>query len=363
MNALIVFREEDADNLFVPILCEGIRQQGIDVNCSLRDFWESDKRYDIIHFQWPEEVVGWNCHEWSAIEKLEQRIKYFRSHGSRFVYTRHNICPHYNSNEVIRAAYEIIESCSDVIVHMGHFSRDEFRDKRPKAHHTIIPHHIYEHAYIENISREEARRKLNIPADRFVITSFGKFRDKEEIELVVRAYRQFKCKQKFLLAPRMFPFSKHPGHKSWLKRLASMAGYHVFIPVINRWWNMKTGANDELISNDDLPYYISASDVVFIQRKKILNSGNVPLALLFHKVVVGPQTGNVGELLRETGNPTFDADHTQSVVNALQKAAQLCNENRGEQNYQYAIANLGVARIGNAYAQVYRQAITPAGSI
>lgn len=38
MKVLIVFREDDTDNLFVPVLCEAIRKQGIDVHCSDRDF-------------------------------------------------------------------------------------------------------------------------------------------------------------------------------------------------------------------------------------------------------------------------------------------------------------------------------------
>lgn len=60
ITSLIVFRENgDTDNLFVPVLCDAIRMTGVDVRCSTKEFWESDKTYDIIHFQWPEEVVGW----------------------------------------------------------------------------------------------------------------------------------------------------------------------------------------------------------------------------------------------------------------------------------------------------------------
>ena len=62
IKALIVFRENgETDNLFVPILCDAIRMAGIDVRCSTKEFWDSDKHYDIIHFQWPEEVVGWRA--------------------------------------------------------------------------------------------------------------------------------------------------------------------------------------------------------------------------------------------------------------------------------------------------------------
>ena len=79
MKALIVFREDDADNLFVHVLCQAIQNLKIDIHCSCRDFWEKSDSYDIIHFQWPEEVVGWNCTDVSVIERLKQRIAYFKT--------------------------------------------------------------------------------------------------------------------------------------------------------------------------------------------------------------------------------------------------------------------------------------------
>lgn len=82
MKALIVFREDDADNLFVHVLCQAIQNLKIDIHCSCRDFWEKSDSYDIIHFQWPEEVVGWNCTDVSVIERLKQRIAYFKTVGT-----------------------------------------------------------------------------------------------------------------------------------------------------------------------------------------------------------------------------------------------------------------------------------------
>ncbi|MDE6987255.1 MAG: glycosyltransferase, partial [Bacteroides acidifaciens] len=145
IKALIVFRENgDTDNLFVPILCDAIRMSGIDVRCSTKKFWDSDTAYDIIHFQWPEEVVGWTCDNPDIIRRLEERICFFRSRGAHFIYTRHNVRPHY-ANEIISRAYDIIESQSDVVVHMGQFSRDEFAAKYPSSRNVVIPHHIYQY--------------------------------------------------------------------------------------------------------------------------------------------------------------------------------------------------------------------------
>ena len=292
------------------------------------------------------------------IDRLRQRIRHFKDGGSKIVYTRHNACPHYNANPVIRQAYGLIESCSDVVVHMGRYSKEEFGKAHPGSRNVIIPHHIYENTYNENISREEARRHLGLPADKMIITAFGKFRNREEIRMVLGAFRAWDEEHKMLLAPRLYPFSRRNSYgRNFIKQWISKAGYYLLMPLLNRMYKLQAGANDELIDNCDLPYYMAASDVIFIQRKDILNSGNVPLAFLYHKVVVGPKVGNIGELLSETGNPTFDPDDKKDILRALEEARRLAAWGQGEVNYAYGMENMSIRKVGQAYAQTYKQAI------
>ena len=355
IKALIVFRENgDTDNLFVPILCDAIKMAGIDVKCSTDEFWNSDTVYNIIHFQWPEEVVGWNCNDPEIIPRLETRISFFRSQGTHFIYTRHNTRPHY-ANEVISRAYDIIESQSDIIVHMGAYSQNEFTNKYPKSKNVIIPHHIYQYTYKEDISIERARQYLKLPQEAFIVTAFGKFRNQEEIQMMLGAFRAWNEKSKLLLAPRLYPFSRRNkyGHNLF-KRWISRIGYYIAMPFLNHLLKMKAGANDELIDNCDLPYFIAASNVVFIQRKDILNSGNIPLAFLYHKVVTGPNVGNIGELLKETGNPTFNPDDKLDILRALEEARRLSTWGQGEVNYAYSLQNMSIKKVGEEYAKTYK---------
>lgn len=354
IKALIVFRENgETDNLFIPILCDAIRMAGIDVRCSKKDFWESDTTYDIIHFQWPEEVVGWICEDHDVIHRLKERIAFFRSRGAHFVYTRHNIRPHY-ANEVISRAYDIIESESDIVVHMGHYSLTEFIEKHPGSRNVVIPHHIYQYTYKEDISIERARQYLNLPQEAFIVTAFGKFRNREERRMVLGAFRDWDEEQKLLIAPRLYPFSRRNNYgRNILKRWASRIGYYILMPLFNHIFRLQARANDEPIDECDLPYYMAASDVVFIQRKDVLNSANIPLAFLFHKIAIGPNIGNIGELLNSTGNPTFSPDNKAEIIRALEEARQLSAWGKGEMNYTYALENMGTAKVGKQYAKLY----------
>lgn len=359
MKILIVFRDDqETDNLFVPILWGALKNLGLDIQCSVNDFWEKNDFYDIIHFQWPEEVLGWNCDDVLKAEQLQKRINSFRKNGTKFIYTRHNSCPHYSNNLALIKAYEIIEKESDFIIHMGKYSENEFNKKYPNKKSRIILHHIYENVYNEKMTCEEARKKLNIPKDKFVITAFGKFRNNEEVNLIYKAYKNLKLKNKFLVAPRLFPFSKHPKQSNILKQFASYLGYYIAIPILNKYYHMLSGGNDDIVPNDDLSTYMIASDIVFIQRVHILNSGNIPLAFLFKKVPVGPKTGNVGEWLKETGNPTFEANKTESIIDALNHGIALSKGGQGDKNYLYALKHCNIADISKLYLDAYKELLT-----
>ena len=113
------------------------------------------------------------------------------------------------------------------------------------------------------------------------------------------------------------------------------------------------GYANHTIPNEFTPYYYGASDLALIQRKKILNSGNVTLAFLMGKVVVGPDVGNVGLLLRETGNPTFDVNDNSTIITAVRKGFDMAKENYGEKNRRYALDNFSTAIISERLYNYY----------
>ena len=62
------------------------------------------------------------------------------------------------------------------------------------------------------------------------------------------------------------------------RRWTSKTGYYLLMSLLNRVMKLRAGANDELIDNCELPYYMAASNVIFIQRKGQLNSANIPVS-------------------------------------------------------------------------------------
>lgn len=81
--------------------------------------------------------------------------------------------------------------------------------------------------------------------------------------------------------------------------------------------------------------------------------------MAFHagKVVVGPDVGNVGQILRETGNFTFDPHDMSSAVSALQMA--LTETAKGKEDRTYAAEHWASDIIAATLLKTYKQAPNP----
>ena len=107
----------------------------------------------------------------------------------------------------------------------------------------------------------------------------------------------------------------------------------------------------QFISDEDLPYYLTSADVLVVQRLKILNSGNVPLAMLAGLPIVGPNVGNVGWILKETGNKCFDVNHLEKLPSIVAEVFE--EKELGEQNKKYAKESLATKIIAQKTKNTY----------
>jgi len=126
--------------------------------------------------------------------------------GTKIVYTRHDAIPHYCTDKNKLELYRIVETQSNAIIHLGEYSRQEFARIYPEntARHFVIPHHIYDSCGYAFPSKLTSRNKLGLPTDKFIILTFGSYRNEEEQRLVVDAFEHLPMSDKFLLAPGFY---------------------------------------------------------------------------------------------------------------------------------------------------------------
>lgn len=350
MKVYFVVKEpsERTINHFVSSLGNALQKLGCEVVYGLDRLWTDEVLdCDIIHFQWPEGLFGLFGHQVTdeELKRVNQRLILLKEHGKKLFYTCHNLKPHKNRNENLLRLYELIYSNADYVHHLGNYSCELLQQKYPKARHIVIPHHIYDDVYSFSITREEARNRLRLPGNKKIVLSFGKFRNERERDFVLEMQQALGCSVLFLM-PGFYRETLH----TWNPKKLITRLYHTI-----RYKLKGIRFCNEAIPDDLMQCYFCAADVVLIQRLDILNSGNLPMAFHAGKVVVGPDVGNVGPILCDTGNFTFDPHDMRSAVSALQNALETTS--KGGENKTYATEHWSSKRIAASLLKYYQQAL------
>lgn len=341
MKAYFVVKEpsERTINHFVSSLGMALETQGCEVVYGLERLWTDEVlTCDIIHFQWPEGIFGLFSHHVTEEEllRMDHRLTWLKEQGKKIFCTCHNLKPHTNKDQGVLQLYDMLYSYADTVVHLGHYSKENLQSQYKKTRHVVIPHHIYDNIFTFSASQQEARCQLHLPQDKKIVLSFGKFRNDEERQFVLELKNKCNHSSFFdrrtedeilFLMPGFYRETLHTKNpKKLIRRL-----YHTM-----RYKLAGIRFSNEVIPDDLMQCYFRAADIVLIQRLDILNSGNLPMAFAAGKVVVGPNVGNVGEILRETNNYTFDPTNMESAALAVQTAFKDGNADKGNRNKLYA---------------------------
>ena len=312
-------------NPFVRFIYNGLIENGYDVVCDNEELWKKDFSYDAVLFQWPEAAFDWSNLD---VSRFERKIVELKNLNIKIIATCHNLHAH-SDNKDANELYDILYSYADAIHHLGNYSFDLFKTKYPKCHHFISQHPIFYDIKAMKLDQKKCREVLGLPINKKIILAFGIFRNDEEIQLFLSLRKKISSKNVILLAPRLPHGSLRNGlHiNKTIKCIYTRAKYKLESIYYDK----------KYIEDSILPYYFTACDIVFIQRKEILNSGNLPLAFSAGKIVVGPNKGNVGSILNTCGNPCFNPNDVADVISKTELALEMSISNDiGTKNYIYS---------------------------
>jgi len=314
LKILLPFKED-----LNPYLDEIITYSG----CSFvyDNFKNYSPEYDIVNIHWPEALFDW----WEPTEQqlldLEKDIEIWKK-ASIVIYTKHDDRRTKGTTPLFTRLFELIEEYTDVFIHLGEYSKAKYQVIYPKAKHEVVLHPLYENSY-KIFSKGEAREKLGIDLNSFVVTVPGAIRDFKERRLVLDSFKALKIPKKVLISSNMRTELKRDFRgRIALKKFVDIKKY-----LVNRFkakYKPPTYIfTYEKLDSEDFSLRISAADILLVPRIDILNSGNVFLAFTFRKVVAGPETGNVKEALEKFKMPLFNPFSLKSVITALNQAVIL----------------------------------------
>lgn len=331
-------------NPVVHRLCQSLNEHA-DVERARQDldaFWEGDASVDVLHLHWPRALFErWRDPVPEDLSALEDCLEEW---GRRvpIVVTVHNIRPHYREERAIfKTLYRLVYQAVDGFVHMGTRSKELLHEAYEVhgAGEIVIPHGRYD-TLPNTVSRQQARKELGIDRNASLALVFGQVRDPEELQLIGEGTRAWDEGQTLIA-----------GRLGWTdgKIMPYFVRGYYRLKTLNQPIRFRFGRFDD----EDVQYFLNAADVVLIPRKHVLNSGNVALGFTFGRVVVGPDVGVVGEVLRETGNPVFDPSSPRAVGDAIGRGCELQSANKGAENAKYASENMRWEKIADQHVQFY----------
>jgi glycosyltransferase involved in cell wall biosynthesis len=345
MNILIGCAE--TLNPFVARLQEALNEHpAVDnVYHDLGMFWEGRDEIDVLHLQWPRALFpNWRIPESTGLSDLEARLLDWKDRA-RIVLTVHNIRAHnQEAGDFFDTLYRLVHRQSDGVIHMGHESQRLLHQAYDISENdeVIIPHGQYD-TLPNEVTQKEAREELGISKEKALAVVLGALRSPEELALAFEGMKQWDVpEQQMLVAGRLTwtSGSLRTHATRWYQRIRTLGR-----PISFQFGRFE---------DEKLQYFLNAADMLLIPRLRVLNSGNVALGFTFGRVVVGPNTGVIGEVLGQTGNPVFDPDRPDSVGRALRKACMLSRQGKGDRNAEYARENMDWSDIAEQHVRFYR---------
>lgn len=334
-----------SDSPYFRVLIDEIKNldSEFSIDYGIDKFWNNECfDFRIIHIQFPHFLLlnKYCCKD------LESRLIEIKNRNIKIVATCHNILPHYKKEKDLNESYDLVYKYCDEIYHLEEFSFRKLQNKYPSVSHKLLFHPVYDSIYKFFPTKEESFAHLQLKQQsKKYILCIGAFRDDEERNLVIYILKQFR--DIIIMAPSFFKIKYRRNLFIVVKDLIKFICYKFFFPRV-----IFSGRS---VSDSELPFYFGASDIAFVHRIKILNSGFVPLSYLFGKVVVGPDTGNVGCILRKTNNFVFSpTDYKQTLVQEIEKALQASKNNLGTQNKEFALKYWNQKKIANEQLNFYK---------
>ncbi len=272
----------------------GNRNFGV-YKCESRlDLLKGLKKAAIIHLHWIEGYFFVPHHKHLTLLKSLVFISYliFVRYVARrkIVITLHNLVPHRMLYPVLeyRMFAFTLKLADGVIVHnnysqkmacrMYNIGEDKIR---------VIPHGNFSLYYPNHISKEEARSKLKIPKNKFVMLSFGGIRKNKGLEELLDVLEELSVYEKDLF----IIIAGACGDAALAKRLKEFSNK----------FGQSSLVRTEYIPDEDIQILMNASDVGILPYREITTSGALLLYMSFKKPVIVADLEPIEELLQDSG--------------------------------------------------------------
>lgn len=283
------------------------------------------KKPHILHLHWQHAFLLAHNKTRTIVKSLLfiLEILLLKMFGVRLVWTVHNIHNHEKQfvNIEIFFCRLLAKAAARIIVHSQSASQEVINvfklSKKEKIH--VIPHANYIDYYPNTIKKQEARKKLDISGEKFVLLLLGRIRSYKGIKSLVDGFIRFDRQDSLLILAGM-PHSPEDGEEihSLVKSTANIRFYPSYI------------------ADDEIQVFMNTADTVVLPYENILTSGAAILAMSFAKPVITPSHPFMKEVLNPEMNFLYEPGDEEGLQKALNKAYRQRQhlEEKGKYNFE-----------------------------
>jgi len=262
--------------------------------------------YDIFHIHWLEFSTSltfpfskYLSYYYTAICLMTIKLL-----GYKIVWTVHDIIPHEEqTTNDLGISIMLSKMASIKIAHSSYTISQMEQLGLDHSNTVVIPHGNYINAYPQSISKKQARNKLGISSEEFVILFFGMIKPYKGILELISAYDKIKSR------------------KSRLVIAGKCIDPTLYNAIMATKKSIKFDFYEGYVKDDDVAMYFKACDIVCLPFREITTSGSALLALSFGKPIIAPRIGALIDLPDNVGylyNPT----KPNSLLASLRKAIE-----------------------------------------
>jgi len=337
----IIMVDSLVDNDYAICLCDALQQSGADVSLVVTENRRVPENVSFdLQFMAPSKAQGISKFNklWKYFRYLHRLRKFAKSTGAaaihfqffrrerldtfyfvllrllgyNLVHTAHNVLPHERSRIDFYLKYLVYLSARQIVVHSDYI-RDKllasFRVAPEKVH--VIPHGNFDMYVPDNqLSKSDARSKINIPESATVALCFGHIREYKGIDTLIRAFELASQEEKDLHLVIAGSARTEQLKERYRKQIEAISASDrvLYVP--------------DFIPNEAVADYFTAADIIALPYRAIDHSGIVHLAYSFGKPIVATRVGDFSEAIEE-GKSGFlvDREDENALAEALRSVA------------------------------------------
>ena len=226
--------------------------------------------------------------------------------------TCHNVFPH-ERFPMDRLLTKLVLRKADGYIVQSHLDEQDLLQVKPDAKYIVTPHPTYNAFKMKNLSRQEARKLIQLDADVPMLLFFGFVREYKGLKYLVDALPEI--------------VEKIPDIQLWIVGDFGDDKDNYLMQIENHQIGDHIQLVEGYVPDQEVEKYFAASDLVVLPYVSATQSGIVQIAYGFEKPVVVTDVGGLPDVVRdrETGY-VVPAGNAQEIAHAI---VRFYKEDRG----------------------------------